>query len=320
MPSDVRDPYDVLGVPRTATESEIRDAFRRLAREHHPDKNPGDEDAQRRFQEVNSAYQVLSDPARRARYDRMGDQSRNGFAGRGPAPDMGSLEDLLRDLFGGFVGAQVDRGDLQAVVELSFEEAVHGCTKTVRYQRSELCSACSGQGRLGLTRCGACAGRGMLVQQREVEVTVPAGIESGAAQTVPGGGNRTRPGRPPGDLELLIRVRPDPRFRREGDDVYSELTVPFHVCAVGGVSEVETVHGKERLEVPAGTQHGDSLRLRGRGVPHRFRSGNGDHYVKVRVSVPQVRTERARSLLAEYEAATQRQDGLLDKVRSWFGD
>jgi molecular chaperone DnaJ len=319
MPLDVRDPYDVLGVSRTATEGELREAFRRLAREHHPDQNPGDSDAQRRFQELNAAYQLLGDPQRRARYDRLGDTSRTGN-GPSPAADVGGLEDLLRDLFGGFVAPRIDRGDIQAVLEISLEEAARGCTKTLRYRRTERCVKCTGSGHVGNVRCDSCHGNGGTNRERQIEVTVPAGIESDAAQTIVGAGNEARLGRPPGDLELVIRVRPDERFRREGDDVHSDVAVPFHVCALGGSIEVTTVYGTETLHVPAGTQHGDELRLRGRGVPHRFRGGQGDHFARVRMTVPQVRSERARSLVAEYDAAALVEDGLFDKVRSWFGE
>jgi molecular chaperone DnaJ len=119
---------------------------------------------------------------------------------------------------------------------------------------------------------------------------------------------------------VVIRVLPDPRFKREGDDVHCELDVPFSVCALGGDVEIETLFGKEQVSVPAGTQHGDQLRLRGRGVPHRFRPGNGDQFVQVRLRVPKVSSDRARSLLSEYDAASRLEEGLLDKVRSWFAD
>lgn len=315
----MRDPYEVLGVPRTATESEIRDAFRRKAREHHPDQNPGDDGAHARFQELNAAFQVLSDAQRRARYDRIGDTTRPS-PGPSPGAGFGGLEDLLRDLFGGFASQRVDRGDLQAAVEIDFREAATGCTKTLRYQRKEPCRACRGQGRTGTGTCSECGGRGHVVRDLEIEVSVPAGIENGTTQTVIGGGHCAHPGRPAGDLELIIQVRADARFQREGDDVHGKVVVPFHVCALGGSIEVDTVFGTELLQIPAGTQHGERVRLRGRGIPHRFRSGNGDHYAEIKVSVPSITTDRARDLVSEYQAAALSEDGLLDRMRSWFAD
>jgi molecular chaperone DnaJ len=315
----VRDPYEVLGVSRMASDDEIRDAFRRQARLHHPDANPGDADAHRRFQELNAAFQILTDPERRARFDRLGDTSRNGGA-RSRGPDWTDLQDLLRDLFGGFRPPDVDRGDVSVVVEISFEESVRGCSKTLRYPRRDTCPECGGSGSRGGRRCSRCDGDRLVIRERELEVTLPAGIESGAAQSVPGAGHRNDVDRPPGDLELVVRVEPDPRFRREGDDVHCEADVSYALCALGGSVEVETPFGKEQLSVPSGTQHGDQLRLRGRGIPHRFRAGNGDQFVRVRVRVPIVSSERARSLLSEYDEALKAEDGFLDKVRSWFAD
>lgn len=313
----MRDPYDVLGLSRTATDADIRDAFRRLAREHHPDRNPNDATAHERFSELNAAYQILSDPERRARFDRLGDTSRNGRAPSG-APDLSGLEDLLRDLFGGFVAPRVDRGDLRAVVEVTFGESALGCSKTLRYERRDLCSACEGRGQVGSTRCQACAGTRIAARVREIEVTVPAGIEDGASQTVRGGGHRVSVGRPAGDLELVIRVRPDARFSRRGDDVHSRIEIPFSICAAGGTVPVETVHGEETVDVPAGTNHGDEVRLRGRGMPHRFRSGHGDHFAEVVVRVPKAVTPRARELVQQFATEAEQEEGLFDRVRSWF--
>lgn len=312
----MRDPYDVLGVSRNATDAEIRDAFRRLAREHHPDQNAGDPDAQRRFQELNAAHQILSDRDRRARFDALGDTSRTG--GRTAAPNVSGLEDLLRDLFGGFVAPRVDRGDLEAKVELSFEEAAFGCNKTLRYERRDTCPSCEGAGRTAGGRCGECRATGILPRIREVEVAIPAGIEDGASQTVEGGGHRTAPGRRAGDLELVIAVRPHPHFKRRGDDVHSRIEIPFSVCAGGGNVLVDTIHGSERVAVPPGSAHGDEVKLRGRGIPHRFRSGAGDHYAEVVMTIPRATSVRARELVQEYAAEAEKEDGLLDKVRGWF--
>jgi molecular chaperone DnaJ len=288
-----------------------------LAREHHPDRNPEDGQAQQRFQEINAAYQILSDPRRRARLDQLGDTSRNGSGPTG-APDLSGLQDLLRDLFGGFAAPRVDRGDLEAVVEITFEEVALGCTKTLRYERRDTCADCDGSGRAPTGKCSGCSGSGLTSRVREVAVNVPAGIEDGASQTVRGGGNRARRQGPPGDLELMIRVAADPRFSRQGDDVHSRVEIPFSVCASGGTVQVTTVYGNEPIDVPPGTGHGDEVRLRGRGMPHRFRSGQGDHFAEVVMQIPRATSERARELVHEYAAASEHESGLFDKVRSWF--
>jgi molecular chaperone DnaJ len=362
----VRDPYDILGVPRNATESEIRTAFRRLAAEHHPDRNPGDPDAQGRFTEVNAAYQILCDGQKRAAYDRYGAAAFE--RGMGPADfvDLGNLglDGLFGDLLGAFGIRTGDRGDLRQRLPISFEESILGCTKEITYQRVDSCERCSGSGGepgSRIERCAACAGRGRVrVQQgvipiaferpcsacrgrgsipatpcrtcsakgltrspRTLEVTIPAGIEDGSTRLIEGAGNRTRPDRPAGDLELLVQVEPHAFFRRDGDDILCETKVSFTVAALGGEVEVPSITGPLRVRVPPATQPGSTLRIKGKGAPHHHRSGRGDQLVSVTVDVPTNLSSRAQRLLEELghelgEEVQPQERTFVEKLRSLF--
>jgi molecular chaperone DnaJ len=365
----VRDPYQVLGVGRDASDDEIKVAFRRLAREHHPDRNPDDPDAQRRFTEINAAYQVLGDQDRRQRFEqRYGGPQRGASAGGGfgfsgnfegkPIEDW--LSELLRSGFG--AASQTDSGDLEQTLELSFEEAALGCVRQVTYQRRDLCSDCSGTGAapgtrsrecktcrgagrlrleamgwlaLGMDRpcpecrgtgqipdkgCSECRGQGLVERRRTINLTIPSGIESGTEETVLGGGHRISPNQAAGDLRLRINVRAHASFRREGDDIESDVTVPFIRAALGGDVEVDTLHGKTSVRIAPGTAHDAQIKLRGKGVPHRFRSGSGDHYCRVKVLVPKVLSPEARRLLDLYdrELAEAEEGGVLARLKGFF--
>lgn len=356
--SDSVDPYATLGVAPDASSDEIKQAFRRLAREHHPDRNPGDPQAEKRFQEINAAYQLLGDPQRRAAFEQQR-RTPGGFT------DV-SFEDLFGDLFRGATSgrsasAQGPVRDVARPVELTFEEAALGCSKTVEYERLDHCESCGGDGAepgsrsTTCTACGGsgvvsvraapffsmsaerecprcdgrgvhvdqpcrhCSGRGVSRRRRRVEVSVPPGIEHGARQTIAGAGNRRRRGEPPGDLELTVLVGAHPDFSREGDDVLSEVEVPFTRAALGGAVEVRTLHGAAQLEIPPGTQAGSTLKLRDQGVPHRFRRGRGDHRFRVKVTLPRQTSPRARELIGEFELAQQEpEDGVLSRLKSWL--
>jgi molecular chaperone DnaJ len=347
----VRDPYQVLGVSKTATPDEIKAAFRRLAREHHPDRNPGDPDAQRRFQEINAAHQMLSNSERRAQFD-----------ARANAGPFGGVEDWLSEILkAGFGGPGATSVDLEERIELTFEEAALGCTRQVTYERSELCSDCSGTGaepgtktrtcvecggagrvrlsalgwlQLGLDKvcnacrgtghvpersCARCAGAGLVSARRTITVNIPAGVEHGTSQTVIGAGSRTAPSTPAGDLELVIEVLAHPTFTRDADDVQSDVSVPFFVAVKGGEVQVATLRGDAKLRVPPGTAHGEILRLKGQGVPHRFRSGAGDHLCRVKLRIPVASTARSRELISELEQElAQSPSGVFDRLKELF--
>src|SRR5580658_7731869 len=369
-----RDHYEVLGVERGASADEIKAAFRKLAILHHPDRNPDDPEAALRFKEINTSYQVLSDPQRRAMYDRFGHGAEGAgspFATGGPfaggVVDIGELnfDGILGDLLGVFGVGRGDKGDIKRELEVTFEEAAFGCEKEARYERvvactecrgtgcaagslPETCSACLGKGRVRYQQgilpiaverpcsrckgsgkivrdpCGACKGRALLTATNALVVTIPPGVEPGATRLVTGAGSRPRADRPPGDLEITIKIKPHPFFQRTGDDVVCQVPVTFAQAALGAEVEVPTLDGKGKLRVPPGTQPGDVLRIKGRGVPHRVGMGRGDQRVEVGVEVPTRLTARQKSLLEELarelgEEVQPLQKTFMEKLRDLFG-
>ncbi|MSP24865.1 MAG: molecular chaperone DnaJ [Myxococcales bacterium] len=367
----MKDPYELLGVPRTAAEGEIKGAFRRLAKEHHPDRNPGDDASARHFKELNAAYQILSDPDKRAMFDRFGAAGLGGARSGGAGPfgnvpiDLGELNidgifgDLL-DALGIRVG---DRGDIKVDIELSFSEAVFGCKKTVAFDRvascvgcdgtgaaagtefsacascngrgrvrmqqgvfpiavERACPACHGSGRVVKTPCETCSGVGLASVRAEVEIVVPAGVESGSTRTVEGQGSVVR-GKRPGDVEVTVHVRPHELFRRAGDNVICTLPVTFAQAALGDEIEIPTLEGKGTLRVPPGTQPGTTLRIRGKGIPRRVVGGRGDQLVEVAVEIPVDLTDKQKELVMELakelgEAVQPQRSTFVEKLRALF--
>ncbi|MFO0757427.1 MAG: molecular chaperone DnaJ [Byssovorax sp.] len=369
----MRDPYDILGVDRSATQDEIKSAFRRLATQHHPDKNPGDEGAQARFKEINAAYQILSDPQKRAAFDRYG-AAAMGSAGAGAQGPFGGVPFDMADLnidgiFGDLLGALGikvgERGALQKEVKISFEEGAFGCLKEISYDRVETCSDCAGSGGApgsGTERCTVCAGRGrvrfqqgvfpiaierpcsrcrgtgkivldpcktcrgagLVAKSRTVEVSIPAGIENGATRLVERGGNATAPNRPPGDLELTIRVAPHEFFRRVGDDIVCSMPISFAQAALGGELSIPTLEGKGKMRIPPGTQPGTVLRVKGKGIPRRLAGGRGDQLVEVTVEIPTQLTPTQKELIQKLaedlgETVQPQQASFMEKLKSLFG-
>jgi len=357
-----KDYYKVLGVPESATEKDIRRAYRNLAKENHPDAHPGQED---RFKEISAAYDVLSDAEKRKAYDevrRLGPMA-GGFGppgGAGPGgftfttDDAGDLGDLFGTIFGGFGGASGRRrgrepgagpqrgDDLETELHLSFLDAVNGVTTTVNVTSEAACRTCHGsgaapgtspvvcpqcsgrgvidenQGPFSFSRaCPRCAGRGMVVESpcptcrgtgverrpREVKVRIPAGVDDRQRIRLKGRGGAGRNGGPAGDLYVVVHVAPHELFKRKGRDLLLTVPVTFPEAALGAEIKVPTLDGGPvTLRIPAGTRSGRTLRVKGRGVPHR--KGTGDLLVTTEVAVPVKVTPEQRDAIEALAAAT----------------
>lgn len=310
-----KDFYEALGVSRTAAEKEIRSAYRKLARKFHPDVNPNDKSAEARFKEVNNAYEVLSDPEKRKKYDKYGDrwemadqieeaQRRGGAGGFRAAPgaenfgDFGSIfENLFRRERSGPRPMPGNRRgqDIETTVEVTLEEAFRGTTRQVNLQSPETCATCGGTGEVAGAICHTCEGMGTVTRPRRLEVRIPAGVKTGSRVRVAGEG---RPGAgkgSSGDLYLVASVLPHARFERKGDDLITEVDVPLLDAILGGEVTVPMVEGRVALRIPELTQNGRQIRLTGKGMPVLGSTDKrGDLYVKVRVQLPEHLTPEER--------------------------
>jgi molecular chaperone DnaJ len=305
-----RDYYEVLGVDRSAEETEIKRAFREKARQYHPDINQEDAGAEDRFKEINEAYAVLSDPRARSRYDRygfsaVGSLEQAGEAQGGFGAVVEAVDEILTDLWRR--RRQRRRGrDLRYTLELGFEEAAFGCTKTIRVPDTR--------------------GEEGTAAERTFTVTIPAGTQAGAVKTIRGEGEPGRAGGTAGDLAVIVRIREHPVFRREDYDVWCDVPVSFAQAALGTVVDVPTLDGKVRMRVPEGMQSGRVFRLRDRGIPRSASRGapRGDQMVRVVVETPINLTSRQRALLEDFaresgdEVAHPQKKSFLDKLRALF--
>lgn len=313
--------YDALGVAKNATEKEIRSAYRKLARKHHPDVNPHDRAAEARFKEVNAAYEVLSDAEKRRKYDKYGDrwemadqieeqqkrQSAAGWARNGGPQvnmdqmgDFGSIFDsIFRRERGGPRGQPANRRgqDIETPVEVSLEEAFHGTTRTLTLQSSELCRVCGGAGEVAGAICHNCEGMGQTTKPRRLEVKVPAGVKTGSRVRVAGEGRPGSGAGASGDLYLVVNVQPHGRFERKGDDLYTDVAVPYLDAVLGGEVPVTTMESRVALRIPELTQNGRQIRLAGKGMPVLGGHSRGDLYVRVKVQLPERLTPEERKHL-----------------------
>lgn len=317
--------YDILGVKRDASEKDIKQAYRRLARKYHPDLNPGNKSAEARFKEINQAYEVISDKEKRQKYDQFGDQWQHADqftqAGRQQTPswnfdqgdgtsfhfgdgDAGGLDSLFGELFneGGRTGtfrrrSQPRRGqDLESTVEVTLEEAYQGTSRTVSLQSQELCTACQGTGQIQNLPCSVCRGAGKVSRTKRLEVKIPAGVDNGSRVRIAGKGQPGYNRGPDGDLYLIISVQPHADFERHGDDLSVNIPVPLTVAMLGGEVQVPTPRGKLALKVPTETQNGRVFRLTGQGMPHLGTTARGDLLARVNVVLPTGLTEKEREL------------------------
>jgi len=321
------DYYAILGVKRGASDKEIRQAYRRLARKYHPDVNAGDKVAEEKFKEINAAYEVLSDPGKRRKYDLYGDQwqyadqfeearrqggqrwSRSG----GGAPfggfdlgdlGIGDLGDLLGGVFRGTRPRSRRGEDVQHMAEVTLAEAYRGTSRVLNIQNEEPCSTCGGSGRLVGAVCHVCQGSGVIVRPRRLEVKIPPGVTDGSRVRVAREGPRPsgRGGGARGDLYLVISVRPHERFSRRGDNLHTEVEVPLLDAVLGAEVAVPTLKGKAMLRIPPLTQNGRVFRLAGLGMPHLGGGGKGDLYAKVEVILPADLSPEERELFEKLKA------------------
>ena len=349
-----RDYYDVLGVPKNATDDDIKKAYRKLAMKHHPDRNQGDAatKSEERFKEAKEAYEMLSDPHKRAAYDQYGHAGVDpSMGGRGAGPEgFGGFAEAFGDIFGDIFGGpggrrgggqQVYRGsDLSYAMEITLEEAAAGKDTQIRVPSWETCDTCSGSGakpgtsaktcptcsgagtvhlRQGFFSiqqtcphchgsgkiipepCPSCSGAGKLKKQKTLEVKIPAGINEGMRIRSAGNGEPGTNNGPRGDLYIEIRVKPHEIFERDGDDLHCTVPVGLTTAALGGAIEVPTLGSKAEIDLPEGTQHGKTFRLRGKGIKGLRSSYPGDLYCHVAVETPVRLTDHQRKLLRELD-------------------
>jgi len=315
-----KDYYQILGVSRNASEKEIKQAYRRLARKHHPDLNPNDKSAEAKFKEINAAHEVLSNPEKRKKYDQFGDQweyaeqfAKSGGQERGKWDfskggktfeygDVSDFGDIFSSLFGDSgIGSRTRRGprrgqDIESPIEVSLEEAYHGSTRVIQLQTTEPCTACGGTGRVGNRVCTICNGAGAKVSPRRLEVKIPAGVKDGSRIRMAGEGGPGHAGGNKGNLYLVAKVLPHKLFERKGDDLYTEVSVPLATAMLGGEVRLPTLNGNLSLKIPPETQNGKVFRLAGKGMPQMGNKGHGNMFAKVRVVLPTNLTEEERKL------------------------
>ena len=369
-----KDYYEILGVGRGASADEIKKAYRKLTRKYHPDANPGDAEAEKKYKEINEANEVLSDPQKRTQYDQfgyVGDMPPGGDFGGFGGPGFGGADfgDLFGDLFGSAFGGSGRRSvdpnaprrgnDLEYTMQISLEDAFRGVTKKIEVPRLEtcphcggsgaepgtkvetcptcggrgqvqqtvntpfgqmaqvtVCPTCHGKGKVVKTPCRECKGQGRVRKQHSVDVKIPAGIDTGIRLRVSSQGEAGINGGPSGDLFLLIEVKPDRRFQRKGDDLNTSVDIKYPQAALGCEVKIETFDGFETLDIPAGTQPGSKLRIKGRGMPRLRGKGSGDMNILVKVTISKEPSAKERELLEqiakEMKVTVKNKEGFFD--------
>jgi molecular chaperone DnaJ len=377
MPAErKRDYYEILAVGRGAGEDDLKKAYRRLAVQFHPDRNPGDKSAEEKFKEINEAYQVLSDPQKRAQYDRFGHaafQGAQGAGGFGGFDFSQGFEEVFSDIFGDFFGTGRGRSrsrnrrgdDLRYDLEIEFEEAARGAEKVVKFQRlavcegcngsrardgtqgartcpncrgtgqvrtqqgffsiATTCSQCRGEGSVIADPCPKCQGQGRIRKPVSLSVRIPPGVDNGSRLKLRNEGEAGFAGGTTGDLYVVIHVKEHALFVRQDNDVVIEMPVSFPQAALGAEVDVPTLEGKVKLKVPAGTQSGKVIRLKGKGFVDLHGYGNGDQLVRITVETPRRLSSRQRELLEEFARASGEDanhplsKGFVDKLKEMFG-
>ena len=374
-----RDYYTTLGVNRDATEEDIKKSYRKMAMKHHPDRNPDDKGSEEKFKEAKEAYEVLTDPKKRAAYDQFGhagvDPSHGGHRGGMGPEGFGGFADAFGHIFGEIFGQQgrgghgsgVYRGaDLRYNLELSLEDAARGTEVKIRIPALEGCEVCKGTGAKPGTQpktCGTCGGRGEVrvsqgffsIQQtcptchgtgkviadpcvachgagrvkkhKTLSVKIPQGVDTDDRIRLTAEGEAGVNGGPPGDLYVVIQLKPHQVFQREGADLHCEMPISFAMAAIGGELEIPTLDGHATIKIPPETQTGQTFRLRNKGIRPVRGSAHGDLYCHVAIETPVKLTSRQKDLLREFEEINQedpgkhnpRAKGWFDKVKDFFG-
>lgn len=366
-----RDYYEVLGVERDASVEQIKKAYKRCAMKYHPDRNPGDAEAEQRFKECAEAFEVLTDAEKRQRYDRFGHEGLRGagvhdFSGMGASDIFSMFEDLFGDLgFGGARGGGGRRArgyDLETGIEITLDDAAHGTTREVSFTRQDTCktcngsgakpgtqpracSTCGGQGRVAVRQgffqmvrtcpdcrgegtiisdpCPDCRGNGKQPRDRRIEVKVPPGIQSGQAIRVPGEGEPGERGGIRGDLHVVVRVQPHEIFERDGDNLVLRMPISYSQAALGAEIEVPTLDDTAELDLPRGTQHGQTFTVRANGMPNLRTGRRGDLVVQTLIEVPRKLTRRQEELLRELAETEDgnilpQRHGFFEKIKSYL--
>ena len=377
-----RDYYSVLGVNRDSSEDDIKKAYRKLAMKFHPDRNPDDKGSEEKFKEAKEAYEVLTEPKKRAAYDQFGhagvDPSQGfGRGGFGGGPEgFGGFADAFGDIFGEIFGQQgrggrggngVFRGaDLRYNLDLALEEAARGADVKIRiptmdacetchgsgakpgtepktcptchgrgevrvsqgfFSIQQTCPQCHGRGKVVADPCATCHGAGRIKKHKTLSVKIPAGVDQDDRIRLTGEGEAGVNGGPPGDLYVVVNLKPHPVFQREGADLHCEMPISFATAALGGEIEIPTLDGHAKIKIPVETQTGQVFRLRNKGIRPVRGSVQGDLYCHVAIETPVKLTARQKELLRELEAINQQDPGahspraksFFDKVKDFFG-
>jgi len=351
-----KDLYEILGVSRDASQDDIKKAYRRLARKHHPDVNPGDKSSEEKFKEIGMAYEILSDPEKRKRYDMLGAaafQPGAGATAGGPfegfdfsSGGLGDLSDIFEMFFGaggsgrGSMRTQgPSRGaDIQVVVDVTLEDVVKGASRMITIDHSvpcsycggsgakpgsmpqqcptckgagrvisgggflrvsQTCPRCGGRGQVNADPCTSCSGTGKEMREEKIAVKIPSGVTNNSRIRVTGKGDSGEMGGPPGDLYVYTRVHEHQFFKRIEDNIYCQIPVTFTEASLGSSIEVPTITGKGRLRIPPGTQSGQQIRIKGKGIPHLRGFGQGDQICEVVIYTPTNLTTKEKELLEE---------------------
>ncbi|MHA6689272.1 molecular chaperone DnaJ [Devosia sp. A449] len=375
-----RDFYEVLGVQKGADDAALKSAYRKLAMQHHPDRNPGNADAEAKFKELSEAYDTLKDGQKRAAYDRFGHAAFENGGGRGPGGGFGpeftsSMSDIFDDIFGDFMGgggggrgrgggaAKLRGSDLRYNLEISLEESFEGRTVEIDVPTlvgcntcdgsgakpgtgTHTCRQCNGHGKVRAAQgfftiertCPVCQGRGQMMDQpctdcggqgrrqenRKLSVDIPKGIEDGTRIRLANEGEAGLRGGPPGDLYIFISIRPHELFQRDGADLYARVPIAMTTAALGGEFEVPTLdNARAKVKVAAGTQPGQRVRLKGKGMPVLRSKDVGDLYVQLDIETPQNLSRKQRELLEEFQRITTEDtnptsEGFFAKLKKMF--